>query len=352
MPRIYDTLFRLGLARMDAETAHHLAGTLIRFAGAVPPLRATVRATFGRSTGAPVRLFGREVPGRLGLAAGFDKDATMAAGLGALGFAFVEVGTSTAHAQPGNDKPRLRRVVERSALVNRMGFNNAGAAAAARRLARLRRTPHGRRMLLGANIGKTKLTPARHAVTDYVTSARALAPHVDYLVVNVSSPNTPGLRDLQQVETLRPILAAVRDAAAAAAAREVPVLVKIAPDLADADVDGVARLAAELHLAGVVAVNTTIGHDYGAGGLSGAPLLDRGVQVVRRVRAALGEEAVVIGVGGISSAADAQRYLDAGATVVQAYTAFVYRGPAWAGRVNRELARRSVPGAPRRQERG
>nr|WP_027286931.1 quinone-dependent dihydroorotate dehydrogenase [Ruania albidiflava] len=349
---MYDTLFRLGLARMDAETAHHLAGTLIRFAGAVPPLRATVRATFGRSTGAPVRLFGREVPGRLGLAAGFDKDATMAAGLGALGFAFVEVGTSTAHAQPGNDKPRLRRVVERSALVNRMGFNNAGAAAAARRLARLRRTPHGRRMLLGANIGKTKLTPARHAVTDYVTSARALAPHVDYLVVNVSSPNTPGLRDLQQVETLRPILAAVRDAAAAAAAREVPVLVKIAPDLADADVDGVARLAAELHLAGVVAVNTTIGHDYGAGGLSGAPLLDRGVQVVRRVRAALGEEAVVIGVGGISSAADAQRYLDAGATVVQAYTAFVYRGPAWPGRVNRELARRSVPGAPRRQERG
>ena len=340
MPRIYDALFRLGLARLDAETAHHLAGSLIRLAGAVPPLRAGVRATFGRSAGAPVRLFGREVPGRLGLAAGFDKNATMAAGLGALGFAFVEVGTVTARAQPGNERPRLRRVVERSALVNRMGFNNEGAAAAARRLARLRRTPHGRRMVLGANIGKTKLTPAREAVADYAASARALTPHVAYLVVNVSSPNTPGLRDLQHTHALRPILTAVRDAAAAAAAREVPVLVKIAPDLADEDVDGVAHLAAELHLAGVVAVNTTVGHDYGAGGLSGAPLLDRGVDVVRRVRAVLGPDPVVIGVGGIASAADARRYLDAGATVVQAYTAFVYRGPAWPGRVNRELARR------------
>ena len=231
-------------------------------------------------------------------------------------------------------------MIERSALVNRMGFNNAGAHAAARRLGRLRRTPHGRRLLLGANIGKTKLIPASDAVADYVTSARAVAPHVDYLVVNVSSPNTPGLRDLQQTGTLRPILAAVRDAATAAAAREVPVLVKIAPDLADADVDGVAHLAAELGLAGVVAVNTTIAHDYGAGGLSGAPLVDRGVQVVRRVRRVLGEEAVVIGVGGISTEADARRYLDAGATVVQAYTAFIYRGPAWPGRLNRALAQR------------
>ena len=338
MPRIYNTLFRLGLTRLDAERAHHLAGALIRLAGAVAPLRAAVQATFGRSAGEPTTLFGRQVPGRLGLAAGFDKDATMAAGLGALGFAFVEVGTVTARPQPGNDKPRLRRVIERSALVNRMGFNNAGAHAAARR--RLRRTPYGRRLLLGANIGKTKLIPASDAVADYVTSARAVAPHVDYLVVNVSSPNTPGLRDLQQTGTLRPILAAVRDAATAAAAREVPVLVKIAPDLADADVDGVAHLAAELGLAGVVAVNTTIAHDYGAGGLSGAPLVDRGVQVVRRVRRVLGEEAVVIGVGGISTEADARRYLDAGATVVQAYTAFIYRGPAWPGRLNRALAQR------------
>src|SRR5699024_539685 len=214
--RVCAARFRRGLARLVAEPAHPLAGSLIRLAGAVPPLRAGVRATFGRSAGAPVRLFGREVPGPLGLAAGFDKNVTMAAGLRALGFAFVEVGTVTAKAQPGNEKPRLRRVIERSALVNRMGFNNAGAHAAARRLARLRRTPQGRRMVLGANIGKTKLTPASNAVDDYVTSASAVAPHVDYLVVNVSSPNTPGLRDLQQTAALRPILAAVRDAATAA----------------------------------------------------------------------------------------------------------------------------------------
>ena len=340
MPRIYDRLFRLGLTRLDAERAHHLAGSLIRVAGGLPPLRAVVKATCGRPAGEAITLFGREVPGALGVAAGFDKDATMAAGLGALGFAFVEVGTVTAKPQPGNEKPRLRRVIERSALVNRMGFNNAGAQAAARRLARLRRTPYGRRLLLGANIGKTKLTPASDAVADYVTSARAVAPHVDYLVVNVSSPNTPGLRDLQQTEALRPILAAVRDAATAAAAREVPVLVKIAPDLADADVDAVAHLASDLGLAGVVAVNTTIAHEYGPGGLSGAPLVDRGVEVVRRVRRVLGEGAVVIGVGGISTEADARRYLDAGATAVQAYTAFIYRGPAWPGRVNRALAQR------------
>lgn len=283
-------------------------------------------------------LFGRPIAGPLGLAAGFDKDATMAAGLRALGFAFIEVGTFTARPQPGNAKPRLRRIIERSALVNRMGFNNRGALAAARRLRRLRRTPHGRRMVVGANIGKTKLTPASEAVADYVTSTRAVAAYVDYLVVNVSSPNTPGLRDLQQVQVLRPILLAVRNAARAAAADDVPVLVKIAPDLADADVDAVADLVRELRIAGVVAANTTIAHDYGAGGLSGPPLLERNVRLVRRLRTILGPEAVIIGAGGIGGATDAKHYLDAGATVVQAYTAFIYRGPSWPGRVNRALA--------------
>lgn len=360
MPRIYDALFRFGFTRIDPERAHALAGYLIRLTGSVGSLRALVATTLGRcapaATGgpgktstsgpgggawsggaAPSELFGRPLAGPLGLAAGFDKDAQMAAGLNALGFAFIEVGTFTAQAQPGNDRPRLQRVLKDSALVNRMGFNNRGARAAARRLRRLRQTPYGRRMLIGANIGKTKVTPAPAAVADYVTSARAVAAYVDYLVVNVSSPNTPGLRDLQRAEALRPILGAVREASAAAAAREVPVLVKIAPDLADADVDAVARLAGELGLAGVVAANTTIAHDYGPGGLSGPPLLERGVELVSRVRRILGPQAVVIGVGGISTAADARRYLDAGATVVQAYTAFIYRGPAWPGRVNRML---------------
>lgn len=335
---LYRLLFRRVLTHVDPETAHHLAGRLIRLAGAVPPLRAAVTASFGRMPdGVTHRVFGRDLPGRLGLAAGFDKDATMALGLRAVGFAFVELGTVTAHAQPGNPRPRLSRVLPERAFVNRMGFNNHGAAAAARRLARLRRTAAGKRLVVGANIGKSKVTAPERAVADYVTSARAVAPHVDYLVVNVSSPNTPGLRDLQATESLRPILAAVREQAAYAAGRDVPVLVKIAPDLADGDVDAVARLAVELGLAGVVATNTTIAHEHGPGGLSGAPLLPRALEVVRRVRDVLGPDPVVIGVGGIGSTADAQAMLDAGATLVQAYTAFVYEGPTWPGNLNRTL---------------
>ncbi|WP_156250453.1 quinone-dependent dihydroorotate dehydrogenase [Pseudactinotalea terrae] len=335
---LYRLLFARVLTRLDAETAHHLAGRLIRLSGDVPPLRAVVTALFGRlPDGAAHRVFGRDVPGRLGLAAGFDKDATMALGLRALGFGFVEVGTVTAHAQPGNPRPRLFRVIPERAFVNRMGFNNVGAAAVGRRLARLRRGAAGKRLVLGANIGKSKVTAPEHAVADYVTSARAVAPHVDYLVVNVSSPNTPGLRDLQATESLRPILAAVQEQAAYAAGHDVPVLVKIAPDLADEDVDAVARLAVDLGLAGVVATNTTIAHDHGPGGLSGAPLLPRALEVVRRVRAVLGPDPVIIGVGGIGDAADARAMIDAGATLVQAYTAFVYAGPAWPGAVNRAL---------------
>ncbi|UFU01652.1 quinone-dependent dihydroorotate dehydrogenase [Ruania suaedae] len=332
----YSMLFSQVFTRIEPEAAHRLAGALIRATGSLAPLRETVRAVLGRTATAPVRsVFGRELHGVLGAAAGFDKDATMAAGLDALGFAFVEVGTVTALPQPGNPPPRLFRLLPERALVNRMGFNNAGADAAARRLARLRRSPHGRRMVLGVNIGKSKITPAAAAVEDYTASARALAPYADYLVVNVSSPNTPGLRDLQQTDALRPILSAVRDAATAAAAREVPVLVKIAPDLADADVEAVARLAGELELAGVVAVNTTIDHAHGPGGLSGPPLRPRGLEVVRLVRRVLGPGPVVIGVGGISDAADVEAYLRAGATLVQAYSAFIYAGPAWPGRINR-----------------
>lgn len=336
---LYDLLFRTVFARMDPEDAHRVAAQLIGLAGRVPPVRAALAATLGRARhGAGARVFGRRLPGRLGLAAGFDKDATMTLGLAALGFGFVEVGTVTAHAQPGNPRPRMTRLVEQRALVNRMGFNNHGAAAAGKQLAALRRTRAGRRLVVGANIGKSKVTPADEAVADYVTSARAVAPHADYLVVNVSSPNTPGLRDLQATEALRPILAAVQEAANAAARREVPVLVKIAPDLADGDVDAVARLAVDLGLAGVVATNTTIAHDHGAGGLSGPPLHARAVEVVRRVREVLGPDPVVIGVGGVGSADDARDLLDAGATLVQAYTAFIYSGPAWPGRVNRALS--------------
>ncbi|WHP18136.1 quinone-dependent dihydroorotate dehydrogenase [Cellulomonas sp. ES6] len=339
---MYGLLFRLVFSRTDPERAHHLAFTWIRLASRVPVLRDVLRAALTPPSSGAVRVLGRTFPSPFGLAAGFDKNAVGVPGLTMLGFGFVEVGTVTAQAQPGNERPRLWRIVDQRALRNRMGFNNEGAVAVAERLRRLRSTASGRALVVGVNIGKTKVTPAEDAPRDYATSARYLAPWADYLVVNVSSPNTPGLRDLQSVDALRPILQATREAAdeAAAAAQRprVPLLVKIAPDLADADVDAVADLVAELGLDGVVAVNTTIAHDLGEGGVSGPPLLDRGLVVVARLRHRLGTGPVVVGVGGISTAADARAYLAAGADLVQGYTGFIYQGPFWASRIGRALA--------------
>jgi dihydroorotate dehydrogenase len=336
---VYPLLFRAVFARMDPERAHHVGIALIGLVGRVPGVRWAVHAVLAGRPAREVQVFGRALPGYVGLAAGFDKDARAVRGLAMLGFSHIEVGTVTARPQPGNEPPRLRRLLPEQALVNRMGFNNRGAHEAASRLRRLRSTRSGRDLVVGANIGKTKVVPAEAAVADYVASAREVAPFVDYLVVNVSSPNTPGLRDLQSVGQLRPILTAVAAAADDAAGRAVPVLVKIAPDLADEDVDAIADLVLELGLAGVVAVNTTVAHRYGAGGLSGPPLRARGVDVVRRLRRRLGPDPVVVGVGGITTEDDARAYLAAGATLLQAYTAFIYQGPAWVGRLNRALAR-------------
>ncbi|GMA31498.1 quinone-dependent dihydroorotate dehydrogenase [Litorihabitans aurantiacus] len=340
---LYDLLYRTVLVRTDAERAHHAAALAIEAAGRFAPTRALLGATLGRTAAAseapgaaaPLTVFGRHLTGPLGTAAGFDKDARMVLGLVALGFSHVEIGTVTAQAQPGNDRPRLFRVVAERALRNRMGFNNAGCDAVALRLARLRRTRAGAAAVVGVNIGKTKVTPADDAAADYARSARTLAPYADYLVVNVSSPNTPGLRDLQATSALRPILQGVQEAADAASHRRVPVLVKIAPDLSDDGVRDVVALVTELDLAGVVATNTTIRHDHGDGGVSGAPLRMRAREVVALVRAELGREKVVIGVGGVEDAADVAAMRAAGADLVQAYSAFVYRGPAWPGRVNR-----------------
>lgn len=335
---MYPLLFRVVLRRLDPEAAHHWAFALIRFAARVPVLSGLLRRLFAPA-GPPVHALGRELPGHLGLAAGFDKDATGAMGMTMLGFAFVEVGTITPLPQPGNEPPRLWRVLDQRALRNRMGFNNAGAVAAAERLRRLRATPRGRGLVIGVNIGKNKVTPAERAAHDYATCARLLAPMADYLVVNVSSPNTPGLRDLQSVDVLRPLLVAARAAAdEVTEPGSVPLLVKIAPDLADDDVRAVADLVTELDLAGVVAVNTTIAHDLGEGGLSGPPLLARGLAVVGLLRERLGPDRTIIGVGGVSTGADARAYLDAGADLVQGYTALIYSGPFWAARVHRDLA--------------
>jgi dihydroorotate dehydrogenase len=339
---VYRVLFNLVFRRIDPERAHHLVFTTIRAVADVPGLSALVARVLGGPSSGAVRVFGRRFPSRLGLAAGFDKEGVGVPGMTMMGFGFVEIGTVTALAQPGNEQPRLWRVLDQRALRNRMGFNNAGSAEVAERLRRLRATRRGRAAVIGVNIGKSRVTAVEHAADDYATSAERLAPYADYLVVNVSSPNTPGLRDLQAVDALRPVLEATRRAAdratTAAGRAPVPLLVKIAPDLSDDDVDAVAGLVAELGLEGVVAVNTTIAHDLGPGGLSGPPLLARGLDVVARLRTRLGPEPVIIGCGGITTPADAAEYLAVGATLVEAYTGLIYEGPFFARRITHGLA--------------
>lgn len=340
---MYRLLFRLVLSRFDPETAHHLAFVVIRMLG-WPFVRQLARAVTRPHPSLAVHALGREFPTPFGLAAGFDKEARGIAGLGALGFGHVEVGTITALPQPGNPRPRLFRLIPDRAVVNRMGFNNAGAEACAPRIARARRARI--RPVIGVNIGKTKVVPVDEAIEDYLASTRLLAPHADYLVVNVSSPNTPGLRGLQELDRLEPLLTAVRDAAGG-----VPVLVKIAPDLTDDQALRIAELVQRLELAGIVATNTTLSREglttapdvveaAGEGGLSGAPLAARSLAMLRLLRAAVGPELCLISVGGVTTASEVRERLEAGATLVQGYTAFLYEGPLWAHHLNRGLTRR------------
>jgi len=281
-------------------------------------------------------VFGVTFPGPVGLAAGFDKNGSGINAWGPLGFGYAEVGTVTAQAQPGNPAPRLFRLPEDRALLNRMGFNNHGAGELAIKLTRSQST-----VPIGVNIGKTKVTPPEHAVDDYAESTRLCGPLADFVVVNVSSPNTPGLRDLQAVASLRPILAAVR------AETTKPVLVKIAPDLSDDDVDEIADLAVELGLAGIVATNTTISRDglrtpgvaeLGAGGVSGAPVAARSLEILRRLHKRVGDQLVLISVGGIETADDAWERILAGASLVQGYTGFIYGGGLWAKHIRDGVA--------------
>ncbi|MDO4888373.1 MAG: quinone-dependent dihydroorotate dehydrogenase [Actinomycetaceae bacterium] len=337
---LYSLLYRHVLTRTDPERAHAWAMSAIGAFGRSPlaPLSA---ATVGSTGGDRLAgLLARPVPGRLGMAAGQDKNATAILGTMALGFAFTEIGTVTPQPQPGNDRPRLWRIVPEQALRNRMGFNNDGADAVAERLRALRSSKRGRACVVGVNIGKNKWVKSEQAPADYAQCARKLARWADYLVINVSSPNTPGLRDLQAVAALRPIARATREAADAAAGRHVPILVKIAPDLSDEDIDAVADLVVDEGLDGVVATNTTVGHDYGPGGLSGAPLRQRARQVVARLRGRLGADYIIIGVGGILTTDDAEAMIGAGADLLQTLTGFVLRGPFMPGHINRALARK------------
>jgi len=313
-------LFRVGGG--DAEKAHEFA--LHRLAGLGGGVRAVLRRRY--ATDAPVEVFGVRFPNAVGLAAGMDKNGVALPSWPALGFGFVEVGTVTALAQPGNDRPRLFRLRDSAAIINRMGFNNAGAAALADRLKAL--GPIG--VPLGVSLGKSKVTPLEAAVEDYLTSYRLLHPYADYIAVNVSSPNTPGLRTLQDKTAIADLLGALNG--------ETPVLVKIAPDLTEPAIAELLEVCLSHGAAGVIATNTTLARDGlapadqqragEAGGLSGRPLTEKARKVVHFVHTETGGRLPIIGVGGVMSADDASRLFDAGAALVQLYSGFVYKGPA------------------------
>jgi len=330
---LYTDIVRPCLFRLDAETAHHLALAGLRL---TPP--GVVRAMFGGKERCPLRLFGLTFPNPVGLAAGMDKNAEVLGAWEALGFGFVEAGTVTARAQPGNDKPRCFRYPRQHALINRMGFNNDGAESIAARLAALKSSGKWPGIPVGMNIGKSKVTPLEEAAADYATSFRLLLPFGDYFVINVSSPNTPGLRQLQDRDSLAEI---VRTLKAIDATK--PLLVKIAPDLPDAAVREMAELAEVEKLDGLIATNTTLDHSAvpaesdQTGGLSGSPLRVRSTEVLKILREHTALP--IIASGGVMSAESAVEKLKAGASLVQIYTGFVYHGPGLVREITRAWGR-------------
>ncbi|TXH79790.1 MAG: quinone-dependent dihydroorotate dehydrogenase [Rhizobium sp.] len=318
---IYESVLRPVMFRMDPETAHHFALDQL---AAIPPQ--VLRLIFGPAPAQPREVFGITFPNPVGLAAGMDKNATSLAGWEALGFGFVEIGTITAHAQPGNPKPRIFRYPPLGALVNRMGFNNDGSEEVARRLTRLKEAGEWPRIPVGVNIGKSKITPLEGAPEDYLTSFRRLRAFGDYFVINVSSPNTPGLRNLQETGLLRDIVRGIRSEDA-----KIPLLVKIAPDLADEQAFEIAAMAEEENVSGLIATNTTIDHSALAGfrdetgGLSGKPLRTRASQLLRDLKKKT--KLPIIASGGVMDGDSGKEKFDAGASLVQIYTGFIYRGP-------------------------
>jgi dihydroorotate dehydrogenase len=337
------SLLRPALFALDAEKAHRAGLQALEVAYRRGLLGLASRVP----TPLPTRAFGLEFPNPVGLAAGLDKNGEHIDALLAMGFGYVEVGTVTPRPQAGNPTPRLFRLPAQRAVINRMGFNNAGVDALVANVRRAKRA----RGLLGINIGKNKDTPNEQAHQDYLTCLEKVYELADYITINISSPNTAGLRELQEEQSLRELVSRLRDGQEDLAARHgkrVPMLVKIAPDLSERDIDAAARVLAELQVDGVIATNTTTARTglsaeplaSQAGGLSGAPLMAQSTVVLRRMRARLPESIPLIGVGGIDSGADAAAKMSAGATMVQLYSGLVYRGPALIGQCVDAIRRR------------
>ncbi len=346
---VYRTLLRPALFRLPPETAHEIAARAIRLALAPAPVRRFVQRRFALSPFGPLERFGLTFANPVGLAAGFDKNGTLAPYMAALGFGFIEVGTVTRQAQPGNPRPRVFRLPRDAALINHMGFNNDGAAALVKRLAR-----HRPACPVGVNIGKSRVVPVEEAISDYLASFEQVFSYADYVAVNVSSPNTPDLRELQRADALSSLLAALqernRELAEKRIGRTLPLLVKLSPDLTAGELEMAADVALRAGVAGIIATNTTTSRAglrrtpedkvraCGAGGLSGAPLRERATAIIAALRLRTRGQIAIIGVGGIFSAADAWEKISAGASLVQLYTGLIYEGAGVARRINEGLA--------------
>lgn len=340
---MYKSLLRPLFFIADPEKIHHFVFCMLRIAGKLPGMNSVISAVFSyRRKMLERTVFGIHFSNPVGLAAGLDKDARVIDELAAFGFGFIEIGTLTPRPQSGNDKPRLFRLPKDKALINRMGFNNEGVEAAVERLKKRRS-----RVIVGGNIGKNKVTANEDALADYVACFQALDPYVDYFVINVSSPNTPGLRELQEKEPLERLLSTIKTLSLKSA-KPKPVLLKIAPDLSRHQLDDVVEILLMTRTDGVIATNTTVSRAelktdaseverIGNGGLSGGPLRDRSTEVIRYLREKLGDAYPIVGVGGIMSPNDALEKLKAGANLIQLYTGFIYEGPGLVKRINEAI---------------
>ncbi|MBX2895687.1 MAG: quinone-dependent dihydroorotate dehydrogenase [Cyclobacteriaceae bacterium] len=340
---MYKSFLRPFLFLFAPESIHHFTFSFLSIAGKIPGVQALLKLIFEvKHPQLSKTILGITFPNPVGLAAGFDKDARLIDALATFGFGFIEIGTLTPQPQPGNDKPRLFRLLKDKGLINRMGFNNGGVHAAVARL-KSRKS----KVIVGGNIGKNKVTPNDKAFEDYNTCFETLYPYVDYFVLNVSSPNTPGLRELQEKEPLRKLLSDVIELSKSKPKYK-PVLLKIAPDLNEAQLNDVVEILKETKTDGVIATNTTISRAglttaesevtaIGNGGLSGKPLTNRATEVISFLRKQLGPAYPIIGVGGIMNAHDAIEKLKAGADLVQIYTGFIYEGPGLVKQINKTL---------------